>query len=113
MPRRYGYLVAAAVALAGCAAQPLSPRERTSFASTALGGGTATRDAPLLDDDAHSQTRRDEEAAAEIAAHEREIRRQRAEIDAIRRRQAADGYDGSFDRDQYDDYDDPRFDDRY
>ena len=87
------------VTAAGCAA-PLSQRERPT-----LGDGA------LLGNELETRERRDIEADREIRAHEREIRRQRAEIAEIRRREGYDSYD-RYDDGYYDRYDD-RHDDPY
>jgi hypothetical protein len=93
--------VVVVVTAAGCAA-PLTQRETT------VGGGVgALEGSSAPGDEFETRERRDIAADREIQAHEREIRRQRAAIAEIRRRQEDDAYD-RFDDDRYD-----RDDDRY
>jgi hypothetical protein len=68
----------AIVLLAACAAEPLSTREHSTRGDAALGDA-------LAGNEMQERERREEETQREIEAHDREIRRQRAEIDAMRR----------------------------
>ena len=101
-----------ALACAGCAGGPLTQRERTTLGGAALGagagaiigeaaghrpgqgaligGGIGALGGALLGDQLEGQRRADEQRADEIESQEREIRRQRGEIDELRRR-AGDG----------------------
>ena len=94
--------VVVVVTAAGCAA-PRTQREP----ATVGGGVGALEGSSATGDEFETRQRRDLAADREIQAHEREIRRQRAAIAEIRRRQEDDAYD-RFDDDRYD-----RDDDRY
>jgi len=80
----------AAVLLAGCAAERPGPRAPATVGRTALG-----------DDETRARARHEEETQREIEAGERELRRERAEIESMRRQ--------AFDRDDdpLEDRDDP------